>query len=168
MYTNAPQLAAFTKPVKGKMQHSMHVLGINDLDPHESFYALRNMRNAVARHVEEPDEKLRHIVRMIGGRLSFLSIVARVPDMEARAKSIVKHEKAWLQSRIGLIPDHDDDVMDDVRVQIHSQTMPLIPITRVRSAAKMVDMLLATAARVCQDAAGGRKGVRGEWGGCCC
>ena len=158
MCTYAPQLAAFTKPVKGKTQHSMHVLGINDLEPHESCYALRNMRKAVTRHVEESDEKLRHIVRMIGGRLSFLSRVARAPNMEESAKVIVKHEKAWLQSQIGLIPDHDDDVMDDVRVPNRLQTVA-IPLTHVHSAAKMVVMLLATAARVCQDAAGGRKGV---------
>ena len=94
----------------------MHILAINDLDPHESLYALRNMRNAVTRHVEEPDEKLRHIVRMIGGRLSFLSRVARAPDMVESAKGIVKHEKAWLQSQIGLIPDYDGDVIDEVRV----------------------------------------------------
>ena len=132
MCTKAPQLAASTKLAKGKTQHSMHVLGINDLDPHESFYALRNMRNAVTRHVKEPDEKLRHIVRMIGGRLSFLSRVARVPDMEERVKSIVGHEKAWLQSQIGLIPDHDDDVMDDVRAPNRLQTVA-IPLTHSRT-----------------------------------
>jgi len=91
----------------------MHVLGINDLDPHESHYALRSMRKAVIHEGEESDERLREIVGMTGGRLSFLTRVARAPDMEESAKDIVKHEKAWLRSQIGLIPDHDDDVMDE-------------------------------------------------------
>ena len=136
----------------------MHVLGINDLDPHESYYALRSMRKAVTRQVEESDEKLHDIVRIVGGRLSFLTRVARAPDMEESVKTIVKHEKAWLQSQIGLIPDHDDDVMDDVRAPNRLQ-IAAIPLTRVHSAAKMVVVFLATAAGVCQDAAGERKGA---------
>jgi len=92
----------------------MHVLGIYDLDHHESYYALRNMRKAVTHGVGESDEKLHDIVGMAGGRLSFLARVARAPDMEESAKGIVKQEKTWLQSQIGLIPDHDDDVMDEV------------------------------------------------------
>lgn len=73
------------------------------------------MRKSVTCKVEEPDEKLHEVVRTTGGRLSFLTRVARAPDMEESAKAIVKHEKAWLQSQIGLIQDHDDDVMDEVR-----------------------------------------------------
>ena len=69
---------------------------------------------AVTHGVEESEEKLRDIVRMAGGRLSFLARVSRAADMEESAKVIVRHEKAWLQSQIGLIPDHDDDVMDEV------------------------------------------------------
>jgi hypothetical protein len=72
------------------------------------------MRKAVTNKIEESDEGLHDIVRVTGGRLSFLSRVARAPHMKEGAKVIVRHEKAWLQSQIGLIPDHDDDVMDEV------------------------------------------------------
>jgi len=114
-------------PVEGKTQHRMQVLGIYDLDHHEAYYALRSMRKAVTRGIEELDEKLRDIVRMTGGRLSFLARVARAPDMEESAKVIVKHEKVWLQSQIGLIPDHDDDVMDEVR-ESHSSINPMAAV----------------------------------------
>jgi hypothetical protein len=33
--------------------------------------------------------------------------------MDAAAARLVTHEKGWLLSQIGLIPDHDDDVMDE-------------------------------------------------------
>ena len=118
------QLAQLTPPVEGKTQERMQVLGIYDLDHHEAYYALRSIRKAVTRNIEELDEKLRDIVRMTGGRLSFLARVARAPDMEESAKVIVKHEKVWLQSHIGLIPDHDDDVMDEVR-ESHSSIYPM-------------------------------------------
>lgn len=90
---------------------------------------------------------------MAGGRLSFLARVSRAADMEESAKVIVRHEKAWLQS---LIPDHDDDVMDEVGGLDGCCT---IRFTDVHSAAKMVVMFLATVASVCQDAPGGRKGA---------
>src|SRR5258708_36090441 len=67
------QLTPLTKPVTGKTQHRMHVLGVNDLDPHESYYALRSMRKAVTHQVGGSDEKLRNIVGMTGGRLSFIT-----------------------------------------------------------------------------------------------
>ena len=135
----------------------MQVLGIYDLDHHEAYYALRSMRKAVTHDVEGLDEKLRDIVRMTGGRLSFLARVSRAPDMEESAKVIVKHEKAWLQSQIGLIPDHDDDVMDEVR---GPHECCAILLTHVRSAAKMVVVFLATVAGIRQDATGSRKGTR--------
>jgi hypothetical protein len=156
-------LAQLTQPVEGKTQHRMQVLGIYDLDHHESYYALRSMRKAVTRDVEGLDEKLRDIVRIMGGRLSFLARVSRAPDMEEGAKVIVKHEKSWLQSQIGLIPDHDDDVMDEV---CGPHGCCAILFTHVRSAAKMVIMFLVTVAGVCQDATGGRKVPgcsNGEW-----
>jgi hypothetical protein len=147
-----PQLTPRTKVVEGKTQHRMQILGVYDLDPHESYQALRSMRKAVTHKIEESDEQLYDIVGMTGGRLSYLNRVARAPDMESSAKMIVEHEKAWLQSQIGLIPDHDDDVMDEVR---GPNRCCAILLTHVHSAAKMVVMFLATVTRVCQGAPGG-------------
>jgi len=127
-----PHLTPLPKSVEGKTQHRMHVLGIYDLDHPESYYALRSMRKSVTRRIEESDEELHNIVRMTGGRLLFLTRIARAPDMAEAAKVIVEHEKAWLQSQIGLIPDHDDDVMDEVRAPVAAPlplSCSLVPCT---------------------------------------
>jgi len=159
------QLAQLTPPFEGKTQQRMQVLGIDDLDHHGAHSKLRSMRRDLPRNVEELDEKLHDIVRMTGGRLSFLGKVSRAADMEESAKEIVKHEKVWLQSHIGLIPDHDDDVTDHVR---ESRGCSML-LTHVCSVAKMVVKFLATVAGVCQGATGGRKGAgcsNCEWKDC--
>ena len=59
-------------------------------------------------------EVYRQVVGYAGGRLAYLNKIARQPDMLRYAGELLAIEKAWLQSQIGLIPDHDDDVMDEV------------------------------------------------------
>ena len=49
---------------------------------------------------------------MIGGRLGFLSRVANKKNMLEAAQDILQEEKQWLLNQCGLIPDFDDDVMD--------------------------------------------------------
>ena len=69
---------------------------------------------------------------LVGGRLSYLNKVARSKDMIGMARHLLEVEKGWLLSQIGgyrhslldymylktdfagLIPDCDDDVMDEV------------------------------------------------------
>lgn len=53
-------------------------------------------------------------VSIVGGRLQLLNNVSKAPDMAAMAREMLAVEKAWLLSQIGLIPDCDDDVMDEV------------------------------------------------------
>lgn len=55
------------------------------------------------------------IVAKVGGRLGYLNKVARHKDMHEMADHLLSVEKASLLSQIGLIADHDDDVMDEVR-----------------------------------------------------
>lgn len=54
-------------------------------------------------------------VSTVGGRLLYLSRVSKARDVAEMAKHMLSVEKAWLLSQIGLIPDLDDDVMDEVR-----------------------------------------------------
>lgn len=54
-------------------------------------------------------------VAKVGGRLGFLNKVARHRDMHEMADHLLRVEKASLLSQIGLIADHDEDVMDEVR-----------------------------------------------------
>jgi hypothetical protein len=53
------------------------------------------------------------VIDLVGGRLSYLKKIAYARDMNAAARRLISHEKGWLLSQIGLIPDHDDDVMDE-------------------------------------------------------
>jgi hypothetical protein len=66
---------------------------------------------------------------MIGGRLSFLSKVVKSENLEESARGLVEEYKEWLHSRVGLIPDLDDDVMDEQKVSycsfVSSLSLPL-------------------------------------------
>ncbi|KAF4598672.1 hypothetical protein EYR40_007028 [Pleurotus pulmonarius] len=53
------------------------------------------------------------IVAKVGGRLGYLNKVARHKDMHEMADHLLSVEKASLLSQVGLIADHDDDVMDE-------------------------------------------------------
>lgn len=61
----------------------------------------------------EHSQKIREAVSIVGGRLSYLSRVSKARDMHEHALTMLAVEKAWLLSQIGLIPDCDDDVMDE-------------------------------------------------------
>jgi hypothetical protein len=90
----------------------MKVVSIYDLDTQESVQALRRLRKE-AKGVIEPDEIIQDTIGITGGRLSYLNRVARSPDMIQTAESLREREKSWVLSQIGLIPDCDDDVMDE-------------------------------------------------------
>ncbi|KAG8966190.1 hypothetical protein FRC03_012308 [Tulasnella sp. 419] len=91
------------------------VLSIYDLNPRESLSALRRLRQKMKGHVEE-DHILEQALQDIGGRLSYMARAGRSNDILEAAKNMRENEKAWLLSRIGLIPDCDDDVMDEQKV----------------------------------------------------
>jgi hypothetical protein len=59
-------------------------------------------------------ENITEAISIVGGRLLYLSKVSKARDMAEMARHMLSVEKAWLLSQIGLIPDCDDDVMDEV------------------------------------------------------
>lgn len=63
----------------------------------------------------DPEGDYVSLVGLLGGRLSYLSQAATRAEMLEHAQVMLHTEQAWLQSVVGLIPDHDDDVMDEVR-----------------------------------------------------
>lgn len=92
---------------------SEQILSVNDLTMVEAHSALLRLRlsKVKASEVVEHDPSTYHmILQYTGGRLALLNKVARAHDMHAAAEDLLTVEKAWLQSRIGLIPDCDDDV----------------------------------------------------------
>ncbi|KAF8738492.1 hypothetical protein AX14_011327 [Amanita brunnescens Koide BX004] len=101
--------------VMRKNASRMTVMSIPDLNENESFGAASHLRSHWKLDPAN-EEDLEEIVSLVGGRLSYLSQVLRVSrskDMVDRAKRLIATEKGWLLSKIGLIPDCDDDVMDE-------------------------------------------------------
>ncbi|KIP11242.1 hypothetical protein PHLGIDRAFT_83667 [Phlebiopsis gigantea 11061_1 CR5-6] len=90
----------------------MHVVSVKDFNQRQALQAAMRMRQASQRS-KESEDTYRDAVNIVGGRLAYLNKVARNPDMLQHAQHLLQVEKAWLQSQIGLIQDHDDDVMDE-------------------------------------------------------
>lgn len=56
-------------------------------------------------------------------------------DLEESARDLVAEYKEWLHSRVGLIPDLDDDVMDEQKVSYCSFVRSSSPLFDFRSKA---------------------------------
>jgi hypothetical protein len=95
---------------------SAQVLSIYDLSKSDSMHALTRMRKSVREQEKGTPEDIREAVSIVGGRLLYLNKVSKARDMAEMARHMLSVEKAWLLSQIGLIPDCDDDVMDEVRL----------------------------------------------------
>ena len=90
----------------------MHVVSVYDLSPKDALTAAMRIRKN-ARRKKATVEEMQEVVQLVGGRLTYLGKVCRAADMVKHAKHMLAVEKAWLRSQIGLIPDCDDDVMDE-------------------------------------------------------
>ncbi|WOO81138.1 uncharacterized protein LOC62_03G004670 [Vanrija pseudolonga] len=104
-----------------KTANRMRILSVTDLTAAESISALRSLRRHYlgrgcppAEEVRiESDDVLRRVYELVGGRTSFLARCARASNMIEEAETMIDLEKGWLLSKIGLIPEMDDDVMDE-------------------------------------------------------
>lgn len=107
----------------------MQVLTVADLSTRESLRALHAFRHhpsqlpsrkALQAQIDEDQQSgvYHEVLQYTGGRLSYLSRVARSQDMRQTAERMLRLEKGWLLGQIGLIPDCDDDVMDEVRLPL--------------------------------------------------
>ncbi|KZO90345.1 hypothetical protein CALVIDRAFT_603010 [Calocera viscosa TUFC12733] len=94
-----------------KAANRLQVMSISDLSQAEAVCTLRLIRQEVG--AEDTEQQLREAVRYTGGRLAVLNRVGRSADVVAAAKETLAREKSWLLSQIGLIPEHDDDVLDE-------------------------------------------------------
>ncbi|TCD64562.1 hypothetical protein EIP91_003920 [Steccherinum ochraceum] len=98
--------------VMRKSASRMHVVSVYDLNFREAMQASIRMRMNTKRKAESP-EAFREVISLVGGRMSYLGKAVKAKDMVEQAKLMLSVEKAWLLSQIGLIEDHDDDVMDE-------------------------------------------------------
>ncbi|KAJ6589826.1 hypothetical protein DFH09DRAFT_216845 [Mycena vulgaris] len=98
--------------VMRKTASRMHVLSIYDLDNKEALHAATRMHMSV-KQKNIASSIVEEAVSIVGGRLSYLNKVSKSKNMIEMANHLLSVEKAWLRSQIGLIPDCDDDVMDE-------------------------------------------------------
>lgn len=109
----------------GKTANRMQVISIYDLSFHEAAQAFKRLQYK-AGHPLVSNETVKHVLDYVGGRLAYLSRVSRAKDPVAMVEHILHNEKAWLLSQIGLIPDCDDDVMDEVSLYSHRTPINLV------------------------------------------
>ncbi|KIJ51319.1 hypothetical protein M422DRAFT_65324 [Sphaerobolus stellatus SS14] len=95
-----------------KTANRMHVVSIYDLKQDQAMQAFLRMRNRTGQPPVS-EEVIHEIMKYTGGRLAHLSKAARQADPIEGAKIALKNETGWLLGEIGLIPDCDDDVMDE-------------------------------------------------------
>ncbi|PPQ98405.1 hypothetical protein CVT24_004084 [Panaeolus cyanescens] len=101
--------------VMRKNASRMHVLSIYDLNMKDSLKAIHKLRRRSGKPAADSEE-VEQTLNLVGGRLSYLTKVgeaAKARQMLDMAEHLLEVEKGWLMSQIGLIPDCDDDVMDE-------------------------------------------------------
>ena len=90
----------------------MNIIPILDLSRPRALEALRNYRMKFRSETPDPGV-LEQVYEMVGGRLSFLSRVARSNDMLKTCKQICQMEKTWFLNQCWILGmEMDDDVMD--------------------------------------------------------
>jgi hypothetical protein len=116
----------------GKNANRLQVISVSDLSPADTIRAFNRMRgipfDSEPRGTSEASKGdfslkptlVERVIELTGGRMALLGKIAYAKneeDVEHIMDRLFKSEKAYLLSRIGLIPDHDDDVMDEVRLR---------------------------------------------------
>ncbi|KXT11568.1 hypothetical protein AC579_10338 [Pseudocercospora musae] len=90
----------------------MNVIRILDLSKDKAMAALRNYRTKY-RFENPADSMLEQVYDKVGGRMSYLSRVAKSDDMLKKADDICRMEKTWFLNQCWILgKEMDDDVMD--------------------------------------------------------
>ena len=148
----------------------MITLSIFDLKPREALQAARRLRRShlPSGQALESEESIKNALSCVGGRLSYISRMTKSKmNMEETAKNMVEREKGWLLSQIGLIPDHDDDVMDEV--SSHNFRLDItLSIMLMCNVAKMELLLMVALTRIRETASGTAGKVKGKRRGTGC
>jgi len=96
----------------------LEVLPVLDLTKQKAIAALRSYRHQY--YGEEPPQSvLEGIYDKVGGRLAFLSKIAKAPDMQQACDDICIREKTWLLNQCWILGEEmDDDVMDQQKFAV--------------------------------------------------
>lgn len=91
----------------------MEVIPILDLPKKSALAALERYRGRYFPEQERDPEILQQVYDLVGGRLNFLSRVAKSTDMLKMCRQINEAEKTWFLNQCGILGESmDDDVMD--------------------------------------------------------
>lgn len=92
----------------------MEVITVRDLPKKDALAALSVYRaKYFPSKAPATPEELDNIYDLVGGRINFLSRVAKSEHMDRMAKTIHNNEKTWFLNRCGILGESmDDDVMD--------------------------------------------------------
>lgn len=98
-----------------KASNRMDTLSFRDLSRRQSINVLRGCRKQYwgEKPSSQDPRTLQEVYEICGGRLGLLNKVARRKDMLRAARQLVEDDMQWMQSKTGIIEDHDDDVMDE-------------------------------------------------------
>ena len=91
----------------------MEVIPILDLHKDRAIEALVRYRAKYFPGQERDSEILKQVYDLVGGRLNYLSRVAKSSDMLKMCRQINEYEKTWFLNKCGILGETmDDDVMD--------------------------------------------------------
>lgn len=107
----------FVYDVLRRHSNRMDTLTFKDLNRAQSLEVLRSCRQQYwGESVDVQSEAtLDAVYRITGGRLSLLNKVSRRRDMLKAAQQLIEDDMQFLLSKTGIIEDHDDDVMDEMK-----------------------------------------------------
>lgn len=94
----------------------MELISITDLPKVEALAAFKNYRQRLY-GTPPPDEDMETVWHAAGGRLTLLAKIAKSADMLSQTQALLRQEKTWVLNQSALIPDFDDDVLDDGKWQ---------------------------------------------------
>ncbi len=96
----------------------MEVLPVKDLSKDQALGALRLYRSQL--YKEEPSQEiLEKVYDRIGGRLTFISRVAKSKDMLHECEFINTVEKTWFLNKCWILGEEmDDDVMNEQKYSV--------------------------------------------------
>lgn len=96
----------------------MEVIPVPDLPKDRALTALRRYRKKFFGE-DPPQEILEKVYDQVGGRLAFLSRVAKSNDMMKACRAICEAEKTWFLNKCWILGEEmDDDVMDQLKYAV--------------------------------------------------
>ncbi|ODV89372.1 hypothetical protein CANCADRAFT_138986 [Tortispora caseinolytica NRRL Y-17796] len=95
-----------------RLSTRLEVLNIRDLPLSQACDVLKSRRKRYWNQ-DIPDDTLKSIVNLVGGRPQHLNQVAQHSDMKEKVNEIIQREKTWFLNHCALLgTDMDDDVME--------------------------------------------------------